>query len=79
MKFKATDFRAICYGIAAVTTGFAALYQSGALDKVVNKGKENINKFKKKEKVEVINNPVIQQATSNLYYSECFRNGGYNN
>lgn len=79
MKFKATDFRAICYGIAAVSTGFAALYQSGALDKVVDKGKEITNKLKKKEKTNVITNPVIQQATSNLYYSECFRNGGYNN
>lgn len=82
MKIKATDFRAVCYGIGAVCTGIAALYQTGMLDKAIEGGKNIANKFKKEDKkseVKIEQNPVIKEAVNNVYYSECFRHGGYRN
>lgn len=81
MKFKATDFRAIAYGVSAVCIAAAELHRTGLLDKGVNGVKNITNKFKKGKKSDVkyIDNSVIQQAVDKTYYSECFRHGGYRN
>lgn len=33
MKFKATDFRAICYGVSAIGVTIATLHQAGLINK----------------------------------------------
>lgn len=82
MKFKATDFRAIAYGISAICIATAELHRTGLLDKAIDGGKQITNKLRKKSKkstVKTLENPVIQQAAENVYYAECFRHGGYKN
>lgn len=74
MKIKATDFRAVCYGVGAILAGLAAAKQSGVIDDVkkfisnkpIEEKKENSNK--------VIDNKIINNALNNVYYKECFRN-----
>ena len=87
MKFKATDFRAVCYGVAAICTGVAALHQTGLIDKAIDEGKHIANKFKKDKKSKpYVDNEIIQQAldrtyrdyqktADETYYSECFNKG----
>lgn len=79
MKFKATDFRAICYGVSAIVT----LHQAGLINKAVDGCKSISKKLNKKKNKEIIikveDNPIIQQVANSTYYAECFRNGGYHN
>lgn len=83
MKFKATDFRAICYGVSAIGVTIATLHQAGLINKAVDGCKSISKKLNKKKNKEIIikveDNPIIQQAANNTYYAECFRNGGYRN
>jgi len=84
MKNVDVKFRTIAYGFYAVAAGVTLLKASGVIDDIERKVKNiQIKKpeisFKKKEKKaeEIIENPVIKDAISNTYYSECFRHGGY--
>lgn len=81
MKFKATDFRAIAYGVSAICVAVAELHRTGLLDKVADGSKKVTNKLKRNEKSKIKTeiNPVIQQAAETVYYAECFRHGGYKN
>lgn len=81
MKFKATDFRAIAYGVSAICIAVAELHKTGLLDKITNSSKKVTDKLKRNEKSKIKTevNPVIQQAAENVYYAECFRHGGYKN
>ena len=66
---KANNFRSVCYGMAAVMTGVAAIYNSGIVDDVISKGKQIFKKKETKQKVNEVNVDWKNEYWKQVYYN----------